>query len=281
MRRADLSLWFGVFTAPASLALIASYSLWRAPRATELELIFVNLTLLLVILFPRLRSRLLRRRSWVGAWMREGHWLRSLLRGGALYMSVQLIIAIPASLLLLVELQNLTLEMWTYLLALGALCALIRVALFRQLSSPLRVEAASVITREWATWCFFIGAATLTLWYTLYTPQPDLASLSLQDALLLSTEQQPEPSGDGVLNEVMWVTAVKESVFWWTILNAPRLLVDLPELVRWAAQVTLIGVYALYHLSALFALSQYVAGSLECVDRHFYRFLRGTPPGEG
>ena len=195
-------------------------------------------------------------------------------------MSLQLLIAIPASLLLLVELQNVTLDTWGYLLILGAFCGLIRVYMFRTLSKPMHVDAASVIAREWAAWIFFGGSALFMLWYTLYMPQSDFEATSLQDAILSATRDQPEPSG-GVLGDVMWVTALKEVVFWWTILNIPTLLSDLPILVQWAAQLSLILVYALYHLSALFALSQYVAGALEVVDRHFYRFLQGSSPEEG
>ena len=54
-------------------------------------------------------------------------------------------------------------------------------------------------------------------------------------------------------------------------------LKGLPASFTWLASQSLMGLYSLYQLSVLFALSQYFAGLLELVDPQCYRFLRGSP----
>ena len=274
-RRGTRSLWLGVLLTPISLALLGGYGIWRAPQASELELIGVNLLILLALLFPRLRSRLLRRRALVNVWMHRGHPLRQWLQGGSLYLIIQLLIVVPISLLLLIELRHLSSEIWRDLIILGAVCSGVRVLIYNRLHSVLRDQAASVVAREWTVYLFLLGAALIMLNHTLYASRPNFDQRSLSEALLFTAQNFPSQRG-GFLSELMFLSALKETSFWWSVINLPIALKGLPEGIIWFARSILVCVYALYQLSILFALSQYIAGSLDIVDRAFYGFLRGS-----
>ena len=269
------SLWWGVLSAPLSLALIGGYGVWRIPQAGELELIGVNLLLLVTILFPRLRSRLLRRRAWVNVWIRQGHQLRDLLQGGALYLSIQMLIVAPVSLLLLIELRHISVALWRDFIILGAVCGVARAFIHWRFHRFLTRQAASVISREWATYLFLFGAAVVMLNHSLYTSRPDFDDRSLSEALLFTAQAFPDDRG-GILSEFMFLSALKETGFWWTVIKLPMALKGLPDGIIWLSRSILILAYSLYQLSVLFALSQYVAGALDIIDKEFFAFFRGS-----
>ena len=148
----------GLVIAPLSMSLLSIYSLARLNQSSELELITINLCFILLILFPRIRSKLLRRRTFVNAWMKEGHWLQELLQGGALYMVLQLIISLPVAFVLLIELQHIRLNSWYFLIPLSLVAASTQLIINQQLSGVLKSFAASVLAREWSTYIFMGGS---------------------------------------------------------------------------------------------------------------------------
>lgn len=269
------SLWLGAITAPVSLALLGFYGQWRVTRASEFELIFINLLFLLLILFPRLRSKLLRRRTWVNSWIRSGHWLRDLLQGGAIYLAIQLVISVPAALILLLELQHIPPSVWLILSCWGFLCSLIRIIAFPRLSKILHKEAASVLAREWATTLFIMGAGAAMLWGVLYMERPDFSQQSLEDALLF-TARNVNRGGEGAFADLLFLSALKESGFWWGVVRLPEALSHFPDPLVFLVRTLMICLYSLYQLSVIFALSQLFAGTLEITDREFLTFLRGS-----
>ena len=271
------SLWLGVIVTPVLTFALGAYGLWRAPKATELELICVNLILLLFILFPRLRSKLLRRRTWVNSWLKSGHWLRGLLQGGAVYLAVQLMVAVPAALLLLIELQHITYSTWCSLALWGAFCALARIALFNRFSLALHHNAASVLAREWATTLFMLGAGISVCISTLYAERPDLSTYSLTEALRISSALSTQ-GGEGLFGDLIFLSALKEDAFWWLITRLPKELSGLPSELILLAQSFLFALYTIYQISVIFVLSQWFAGVLEIVDRDFFSFLTGVHP---
>ena len=265
---------FSVITTPLVISALAIYSLTSLSAASELELISVNLLFILLILFPRLRSKLLRRRTFVNAWVREEHWSRSLLQGGAIYLIPQLLITLPNAFLLLVELQHITLRSWYILIPLSFVVSLVNLGLRRQLSGPLKTSAASVIAREWSTYLFAVLSALILGYQALYTARPDLSDRSLQEALLYVSETTPQIAV-GFFGDLMYLSALKETSFWWAITALPQQLSGLPAAVVWLCQYGLAGVYIIYQISVVYALSQVFSGTLELADPQFYAFMRG------
>ena len=277
--RMSVQLWWGILLTPLGLGLLASYGLWRAPHAGESELIGFSLALLVTLLFPRLRSRLLRRRAHVNVWIRRGHPLRSWLQGGSLYLVFQLLLAIPVSLILLVELQHVSGSLWRDLIILGGVCGGARLLIHARLRSVLNRQAASVLAREWAVYLFLGIAALIMLNHTLYASRPNFDDRTLSEALLFTAQVSPVERG-GAIRELMFLSALKETAFWWSVIKLPIALKGLPEVVIWLSRSILVLIYALYQLSVLFALSQFVAGMLEFIDREFYTFVRGSRPSK-
>ena len=270
-------MWSSLIFAPLFVSLLAMYSVLRIERATEFELIIVNLLFVLFILFPRLRSQLIRRRTLVNSWLRGNHWLRSLLQGGSIYMGVQLILVVPIAFVLLIELPLITINGWIILIPLAFISALFRAGLYRLLCSPLKPNAASVLSREWATYLFSLGSALILLYQALYADRPDLSDRSLQDALLFTSNNLgTEP--DGIIGDLMFIRLLKETTFWWSITKLPTLLHGLPVAIIWLSKTGLVLVYSLYQLSVIYAFGQWFAGVLECTDVQFYHFIKGSHP---
>ena len=265
---------FSMITAPLVVSILALYSLTRLLNSSEFELIVVNLCFILLILFPRLRSKLVRRRTFVNAWIKEGHWTRELLQGGSLYLIIQLLISIPAAFLLLIELQHITVNSWYVLIPLSFVVSLGNLLLRRQLSGLLKPFAAGVIAREWSTY-IFAGLSAFVLGYqALYATRPDLSDRSLQEALLYISESSPQITA-GFFSDLIFLSALKETTFWWAITAIPHQLTSLPEAVIWLCQLALSTVYILYQISVVYALSLMIAGALEIADPSFYAFMKG------
>ncbi len=264
----------GLVIAPLSMSLLSIYSLARLNQSSELELITINLCFILLILFPRIRSKLLRRRTFVNAWMKEGHWLQELLQGGALYMVLQLIISLPVAFVLLIELQHIRLNSWYFLIPLSLVAASTQLIINQQLSGVLKSFAASVLAREWSTYIFMGGSALILGYQALYTVRPDLSDRSLQDAMQFINETTPNLSS-GFLGDLMFLSSLKETAFWWTIIKTPELLSSLPSTIVGLCQAGLAGIYTLYQISIVYALGQLFAGILELSDSTFYAFIEG------
>ena len=274
-----IQLWWGILLTPLGLGLLACYGLWRAPHASESELIGFSLALLVTLLFPRLRSRLLRRRAHVNVWIQRGHPLRRWLQGGSLYLVFQMLLAIPVSLILLVELQHLSGSLWRDFIVLGAFCGGARLLIHARLSRVLKRQAASVIAREWTVYLFLLIASLVMLNHTLYANRPNFDNRTLSEALLFTAQTSPAERG-GAIRELMFLSTLKETAFWWSVIKLPIALKGLPEVVIWLSRSMLVLIYALYQLSVLFALSQFVAGMLDLIDRDFYTFIRGSRPSK-
>lgn len=261
---------------PLSVVLLATYALFRLDRALEVELIGVNLLFILFMLFPRLRSRLLRRRTLVNSWLKDGHWLRKLLQGGSIYLIFQLIFVIPVAFIFLIELHLITAKSWTLFIPLATLVGLSHFLLHRSFKTLLKPMAASVVSRELASYLFMIGAGLIFLYQALYTDRPDLSDRSLHEALLYTQEAQKHNS-EGLISDLIFMFTLKESAFWWTIVKVPQLLSAFPQAMIWLAKTGLIIIYTLYQLSVVYAFGQYFAGVLEFTDPQFYLFMKGRP----
>ena len=261
---------------PLGIVLIASYSLFRLDRAYEFELIGVNLLFILFMLFPRLRSRLLRRRTLVNSWLKEGHWLRKLLQGGSIYLIFQLIFVIPVAFIFLIELHLITIQSWFFFIPLAALVGLAHFLLHRSFQTLLQPMAASVVSRELASYLFMLGAGLIFLYQALYTDRPDLSDRSLHEALLY-TQQAQKHTSEGLISDLIFMFTLKENAFWWTIVKIPQLLSAFPQAMIWLAKTGLVIIYTLYQLSVVYAFGQYFAGVLEFTDPQFYLFMKGRP----
>ena len=130
-----IKVLISVITTPLIVSVLAIYSTIRLREASELELILVNLLFVLMILFPRLRSKLLRRRTYVNGWVRESHWAHGLLQGGSFYLIIQLCLSLPMAFILLVELQHITIQSWYALIPISLLSSIVNLSLRAKLSS--------------------------------------------------------------------------------------------------------------------------------------------------
>ena len=268
-------MWLNLIIAPIWTSTLAAYSIVRLPTAPEAELIGVNLLFLLFMLFPILRSKLLRRRTFVNAWFKENHWLRELLQGGAIYLFFQVLLILPFAFLFLLELQHISIDSWLLLVPLSFVSALCQKAFYVQLSKSLKPIAASVLSREWATYCFMFGCILIFAQQILYTPHPDLSDRSLQEALLFA-EEQSHHKQNGFIGDLIFFSTLKDTAFWWLLMKIPTVLTELPQVLTWLLQLSLSSVYFLYQLSIAYAFSRCFAGALEFADREFYQFISGS-----
>ena len=268
-------MWSSLLFAPLFVLLLAVYAQLRLISASEVELVLVNLTFVLFILFPRLRSRLLRRRTFVNAWLKQDHWLSRLLQGGAIYMSIQLMCVLPIAFILLVELHLITVTCWMMFIQLAFLSAILRSLLQRRLTTLLQPTAAHVLSREWATYFFAAGCAMILIYQALYTERPDLSDRALQGALSF-TEEKMSSHAQGFFGDLMFMRSIKETTFWWSITKLPELLEGLSPTILWLSKSVLIFIYSFYQLSVVYAFSLWFAGVLECTDPSFYRFVKGS-----
>lgn len=267
-------MWSSLLFAPLFILLLAIYAQLRLESASEIELVLVNLSFIVFILFPRLRSRLLRRRTFVNAWLQEEHWLSRLLQGGSIYMSIQLIFVVPVAFILLIELHLITYTCWIMFTLLAGISALLRSLVHRYLSALLQPTASSVLAREWATYFFSAGCAVILFYQALYTERLNLSDRALQDALLY-TSQNISIGSEGLIGDLIFMRSLKETTFWWSITKLPELLDGLPSTIIWLSKTGLIFIYSFYQLSVVYAFSLWFAGSLECTDPSFYHFLKG------
>ncbi len=261
---------------PLSILVLAAYSLFRLEQASQFELICVNLILIVFMLLPRLRSRLLRRRTLVNSWLKEGHWLRNLLQGGSIYLIFQLIFVVPVAFIFLIELHLITEHSWFIFMPLATLAGLLHFFMHTSFQNLLKPMAASVLSREFTSYIFMLGAGLIFLYQALYTDRPDLSDRSLHEALLY-TQQAQKHTSEGLVSDLIFMFTLKESAFWWTIVNIPQLLSAFPPAMVWLAKTGLVFIYTLYQLSVVYAFGQYFAGVLEFTDSQFYIFMRGRP----
>jgi hypothetical protein len=244
----------------------------RAPHASEPELVAATLLSALLITTPALRSGIARRRLWVNAWMRPDARLTQLLQGGALYASLKLLAAFPWAVFLVAEVQHISPTQGIALTAAATLAALCREGLRRRFARLFEPIPASIFAREWATRLFTLFGALALIPLTLTQPRPSYAGLSLKAALLTSEDAERAVGAFGLLQDL---SEVKEVSFWWALQNLSTLLSGAPErLIEWA-RWGLAGVYLLYTLSFLHALSRLAAAALELTDaraRGFYAY---------
>ena len=245
----------------------------RVTQAGELELVVLNVLCAILVMLPRLRSGLIRRRLFINTWMKRGTKIQSLLQGGSFYASVKLLIAIPLSLLMISELQHIHHKQWYVLIGSMAIASLCRVMFSRGLKSFLMDMPASVIAREWATGVFLLCAILALIPITLYLPQPNFHGIPLRDALL----QLPQQESVGIFGILQQISAFKEISFWWLIMNIDTLLSGIPAWGILLAQWSLKCIYVAYSISVVYAFARLGAGLIELGDPLFYRFIGRKP----
>jgi len=245
----------------------------RITYATEIELAGLSLLCSILMMFPKLRSGLLRRRLLVNTWMRDDHPLRSFLQGGSIYASIKLLIVFPLATLIIAELQIIHRLEWLCLIGTATLASLLRLWIHRGLKRAFYLTPSWILAREWST-SIFLGLSILILLpLSLYLPRPDLTGLSLQQALAQTYPTTTE-SALGLFGMVQGLSSVKEVSFWWILLNLPTLLEGAPSWIISASMFGIGGLYALYSISVVYAFSWLLAGLLELGDPSFYRFMR-------
>jgi hypothetical protein len=245
----------------------------RITYASELELAGLSLLCSILMMFPKLRSGLLRRRLVVNTWMRDDHPLRALLQGGSIYASIKLLLVFPLATLIIAELQIIHRLEWLCLIGTATLASLLRLWIYRVLKRGFYLTPSWILAREWST-SIFLGLSILILLpLSLYLPRPDLTGLSLQQALTQSYPTTTETSL-GLFGMIQGLSSVKEVSFWWTLLNLPELLKGAPSWLISASMLGIGGLYALYSISVVYAFSRFTAGLLELGDPSFYRFMR-------
>ena len=245
------------------------------PQWNEISLIGLTLLLGLIILAPQVRSGLIRRRLFLTQWLRDDHQLFHWLKGGAFYVGRHFVISFFWATLILVELQHFHLvEHWILLGGFGSAFVL-QMVLFKILQKWLQKAPASVFAREWTVLCIRWGLVLVLIPTLFYLPKPDLNGLSFQEVLTFSLPKSDQVAY-GLFGFLQLFSQVKENTFWWFILNYEQ-LITLPPLLLNLFHWILIGLYCLYSLSVIYAMSRLISGLIELTDPYFYRFIRSKP----
>jgi hypothetical protein len=239
---------------------------------SELYLIGLTLLLGLIILAPQVRSGLIRRRLFLHQWLHNQSLWFDWLRGGIFYVGRHFLISFLWALLILVELQHLHyIEHWIFLSSFGIAIGL-QLFLFKKFKSILKEAPASMYAREWTMILIRWGLILILIPAILYLPRPDLSGVSFQEAITFSLPKSDQVAY-GLFGFLTLFSKIKEDLFWWFILNYEQ-LVDLPPLALEICWVLLVGLYYVYSLSVMYAISRLISGLLELTDPYFYRFIR-------
>lgn len=255
--------------------LVCSYAA-RAREASELELTVMTTLFALIMMLPKLRSRLVRRRLWVNTWMREKAALTELLQGGVIFATYTLFLSLPWAALLVAELNNITAQQALTLSALAGLTTLMRASLRRWFERVFDEVPASLFAREWSGRAF-LGLGVLSLIpTTLYQDRLNLQGLSLQEALLLSGVT--EEAGFGIFGLIRELATLKEVSFWWLIENIDTLLKGSKPALITITRYGLGALYTVYAISILYSFTRLVSALHELTDPVARRFFWGQAP---
>lgn len=164
-----------------------------------------------------LEAARLRRRAWLGQYLRDGSPWHHRLRGGVVMVVRHQLLAALLALVLLVKLRGLPLIAWPLLLAGVVGVALVRGWLCRRLS-PHVVEARLLAVTRRLLVAPVAGLLALSLVaMTLWLPQPWLVGLGWEAALL---RHLPTGEGDSLLALFERLAAAIEITRAWAMQNA-------------------------------------------------------------
>ena len=242
------------------------------PQWNEVPLIALTLILGLIILAPQVRSGLIRRRLFLQQWLREEGRLFHWLKGGVLYVSRHFIMSFFWATLILIELQHLHLiEQWIFLGGFGISIG-VNVLLFKKFKHILKDAPASVYAREWTMVGLRWSLTLILIPAILYFPRPNLIGLSFQETVFFSLPQDDQIA-HGLFGFLQIFSQIKENAFWWFVLNHEQ-IVQFPPLILSVFHWILMGMYCVYSMSVIYAMSRLMSGLLELTDPYFYHFIR-------
>ncbi|TLF52525.1 hypothetical protein FEI13_04290 [Halomonas urmiana] len=170
-----------------------------------------------LIVAGSLEAARLRRRAWLGQYLRDDSPWRRWLQGGALMVLRHQLVAALLALVLLVDLRLLTLPEWPLLLAAVPVMVLARNRLRRRLSRHVVAEYLPAVTRRLVMLPIAALLALAMVLAALWLPQPWLVGLGWEETIArhLSTGE----SG-GLLGVFERLAASAEFTRQWAMQNA-------------------------------------------------------------
>ena len=256
--------------APVGLYMIAHTSKMMN-QAPEWVLIIINLLVAFLLLFPQLRSQLIRRRLLVNTWFRQDSTILHLIQGGVLYGSLRFLLVLPLAMLLVAELQHISLIQWYIIIIITLFISGGKILVERKLNRLVYKHPASILSREWMVWTFIILTIPCWCYLVLHTSKANLQGLSLEQVI---TQMEVSGIEEGLFNSLQMLSVFKENLFWWLFLNLKTLLSNFPDWLFTISHYTLLIVYLIYSVSIVYLLSRLIGGLLELSDPCFYVFFK-------
>ncbi|MCE9664954.1 hypothetical protein LY622_16075 [Halomonas sp. M5N1S17] len=164
-----------------------------------------------------LEAARLRRRAWLGQYLRIGSPWHRWLRGGLVMIAWHQLLGILLALLLLVKLRLLSPVYWPLLLVGIAGLALLRCVMRRRLARHVIAEYVPAVTRRLLVWPLGLLLTVSLVLMALWLPQPYLVGLGWEEALM---RHVPADGHDSLLGFFERLARVLEVTQYWAMQNA-------------------------------------------------------------
>jgi hypothetical protein len=241
----------------------AGLFLWNRlfPATHCLVALAISAVVVEVIALGMLEHALLRRRAFIGMYLKEQGWLFRLLRGGALLLIWQVVKAMGLATVLLVESVLWTGWIWTVL---GIDVLFLAVAypwVCRRLAAQVRPEYVEMLARRFLVFANTVFFSWVVAVVSYYTPHKDYRAMTLLEAA--QHEALQVQSKCQAFAVIARISAAKNAASWWL---AERWLGEVgPHPFAWLGWLVFLVLSAAF----MWAYSRFLLGLLVKPSRLF------------
>jgi hypothetical protein len=220
MTRLAIAGWWPLLRRDGHLALVVILLLlWSLAGSGLADLLLLPAWVIMaqLIFAGGLEAARLRRRAWLGQYLKAASPWQRWLRGGLVMIAWHQLLGILLALLLLVKLRLLSPVYWPLLLVGAVGLVLLRRVMRRHLARHVIAEYGPGVTRRLLAWPLGVLLAVSLVMLALWLPQPYLVGLGWEEALL---RHIPGDGHDSLLGFFERLARALEVTQYWAMQNA-------------------------------------------------------------